>query len=163
MSRCLSSRRALRWILAAAVALSPVFAHAQAGPPGLSETDKQQIKNYNLSEDVLNRLVETTREARTIGIQPQAAPDPSKIHTIDDLANQAMAADARIEPLIRKHGFAPREFMLANIALMNAMIVVQSRNDPNMAKAIDQSKINMANVVFVEGHQAQIAALLQGK
>ena len=59
---------------------------------------------------------------------------------------------------MQKHGFTPREFLLANLALMNAALAVQARSDPNLAKTIDQSKVNTANVAFFESHQQQIAA-----
>ncbi|WP_266168989.1 hypothetical protein [Dyella subtropica] len=143
-------------------ALLPHPAAAQSATQGLTEADKQQIKDYKLNEDVFGRLMAATKEARTQGIRSQATPDPTKVHNLDDLAAQAMSGDARIAPLIKKYGFSPREFMLANIALMNAAIVVQSRSDPAVAKAIDQSKVNMANVTFYESHQAKIAALMGG-
>ena len=41
---------------------------------------------------------------------------------------------------------------------MNAALAVQARSDPNLAKTIDQSKVNPANVAFFESHQQQIAA-----
>jgi hypothetical protein len=150
-------------LLLALTAGAPVASYAQSAPTGLTEADKQQIKDYNLNEDVFNRLMAATKEARAIGIKAQPTPDPSKIHNLDDLANQAVAGDARIAPLIKKYGFTPREFMLANIALMNAAIVVQSHSDAAMAKAIDPSKINTANVSFYEAHQAQIAASMGGQ
>lgn len=158
-------RASSTWLLAvwlAFAAMLPHVAMAQAATQGLSDADKQQIKDYNLNEDVFGRLLAATKEARTQGIHSQANPDPSKVHSLDDLAAQALAGDTRIAPLIKKYGFTPREFMLANIALVNAAIVVQGRNDPAMAKSIDQSKVNMANVAFYESHQAQIAALMRG-
>ncbi|PWK85242.1 hypothetical protein [Fulvimonas soli] len=153
-----------RWLHAAfllAIAASlPLGAKAQAAP-GLPEADKQAIQHYTLNEDVFNRLVATTKEAQAAGIHPQQSGDPSQIHSLDDLANQAVGSDKRIAPLIAKHGFTPREFLLANIALMNAGLVVQSKSQPELAKMIDQSKVNSANVAFYESHRAQIEALMQ--
>ena len=40
----------------------------------LPDGDKQQIKNYTLNEDVFNRLVAATKEARAEGIDPWAHP-----------------------------------------------------------------------------------------
>lgn len=147
---------ALVWL-----AMAPALSLAQANGPSLPDSDKQAIKDYNLNEDVLNRLAAATKEARQLGIKPQAAPDGSKVHNLDDLANQAIASDPKIGPLIQKYKFTPREFMIANIALVNAIIVVQSRSNPDMAKSIDQSKVNMNNVVFVEAHQQQIQGMMQ--
>lgn len=140
--------------------LAPGWAHAQA-TPGLPEADKQAIAQYTLTDDVFNRLIAATKDARAQGIKPQQVGDPAQVHTLDDLVNQAIGGDKRIAPLIRKHGFTPREFLLANIALMNASLVVQSKSQPDLARYIDQSKVNAANVRFFEAHQAQIAALMQ--
>lgn len=141
--------------------MAPALSFAQAAQPTLPAADMQAIKDFNLTEDVLNRIAAATKEARQLGIRSQAAPDPSKVHNLDDLANQAIASDPRIGDLIKKHGFTPRDFMIANIALVNAILVVQSRSNPDMAKSIDQSKVNMNNVVFVEKHQEQIQAMMQ--
>jgi len=159
------SRASSTWLLAVWLAFAVLLPHAasaQSAAQGLTDADKQQIKDYNLNEDVFNRLIAATKEARTQGIHSQANPDPTKVHSLDDLAAQAMAGDKRIEPLIKKYGFTPREFMLANIALVNAAVVLQSRSDPAMAKNIDQTKVNLANVSFYESHQAKIAALTGG-
>ncbi|MHA6203072.1 hypothetical protein ACXU4B_01445 [Dyella soli] len=137
------------------------LAHAQLGPSSLPDADKQQIKNYTLNEDVFNRLMAATQEARAAGIPPQAAPDPAKVHNLDDLTRQAMAGDPRIPALVKKHGFTPREFMLANIALMNAALAAQARKDPSLAGNLNQVWVNPDNIRFYEAHQAQIAAQMQ--
>jgi hypothetical protein len=154
--------RVCRLGLFAAVLGAASLAHAQAAPPGLPEADKQQIKSYTLNDDVFARLAATTREAHALGIQPQASPDPSKVHSLNDLAAQAMAADPRIPDLVKKNGFTPREFMVANIALMNAIMAVQARSDPALSSNLNQVWVNPDNIRFVESHQQQIVALMQG-
>ncbi|WP_430390560.1 hypothetical protein [Dyella sp. 20L07] len=153
--------RACRFGLLLTVLGAVPLAHAQLAPSGLPEADKQQIKSYTLNDDVFNRLVAATKEARTSGIPPQAAPDPAKVHSLNDLATQAMASDPRIPALVKKYGFTPREFMLANIALTNALLAVQARSDPATANNLNQVWVNPDNIRFVDGHQAQIAALMQ--
>jgi hypothetical protein len=132
-------------------------------PASLPDADKQQIKKYTLTDDVFGRLAAATREARATGIPPQAEPDASKVHSLDDLANQAMSADPRIPALVKKYGFTPREFMLANIALMNAVMAVQARNDPALSGNLNQVWINPDNIRFVESHQSDVQALLRGQ
>ncbi|MFC5740923.1 hypothetical protein [Dyella tabacisoli] len=129
--------------------------------PGLPDADMQAIKSYNLNDDIFNRLIATTKEARTLGIKPQAGPGPGQVKNLDDLAERAVSGDPRIKPLIKTHGFTPREFMLANLALMNAAIASQAKSDPQAASQLDQSKVNQANVAFFESHQAQLNALMQ--
>jgi hypothetical protein len=149
-------------VLALLLGMVPL-AHAQLAPTGLPDADKQQIKNYTLNDDVFNRLAAATREARASGIQPQAAPDASKVHSLDDLAAQAMASDARIPALVKKYGFTPREFMVANIALMNAVMSVQARDDPALSNNLNKVWVNPDNLRFVDSHRAQVAALLHGE
>jgi hypothetical protein len=148
-------------VLAFAIGVAPRV-HAQLAPTGLPEADKQQIKSYTLTDDIFNRLVAATEEARSTGIPPQAAPDSSKVHSLNDLAAQAMAGDPRIPALVKKYGFTPREFILANIALMNAAMAVQARNDAALAQNLNQVWVNPDNIRFVDAHRAQVAALFQG-
>src|SRR5579859_2436079 len=138
-------------------------AQAQVAPPSLPQADKQQIKQYKLTDDNFGRLAAATREARTTGIPPQAAPDATKVRSLNDLANQAMAADPRIPALVKKYGFTPREFMLANIALMNAIMAVQARNDPALSNNLNQTWVNAENIRFVESHQAEVQSLVSGQ
>jgi hypothetical protein len=154
--------RACRLVLVVAVLGLVSLVHAQGAPSGLPDADKQQIKKYTLNEDVFNRLVAATKDARAQGITPRAAPDPSKVHSLDDLAAQAMAGDERIPALVKKYGFTPREFMLANIALTNAILAVQARNDPATAHNLNPVWVNPDNIRFIDAHQAEIAALMQG-
>ena len=141
----------------------PAWAQAQGNPAnGLPEADKQAIQKYSLNEDVFTRMIDVTKEARAAGIKPdQRNTDFSQVHNLDDLAKLVVGADPRIEPLIKKHGFTPRDFLLANMALTNAAMASQAKSNPEMAKYIDQSKINTANVAFFESHQQQITALMQ--
>ena len=160
-----------RFILAAllaAASVAPVASFAQdAAPPAanpanaIPAADKQAIQNYNLNEDVFSRIVKVSQEAKKEGIKPKdAKTDFSKIHSLDDLAAQITAADPRIEPLIKKYGFTPREFLLANLAVTNAAIASEAKNNPQMAAYVDQSKVNQKNVAFYESHKSQINALM---
>ena len=140
-------------------------AHAlrlKMNPPLRTEADRQAIIQYNLTDDNFNRLIAATKEARAQNIKPsESAVDPSKVHSLDDLANQVTASDPRIAPLIKKNGFTPREFLLVNLAISNAAMAIQAQSSPEEAKYIDQSKVNKANVAFVESHRQQIADLMK--
>ncbi len=136
----------------------PLLAQAQQAPI-LSAADKQAITAYNFNDDNFNRLLGITRAAHDQGIKPQKPADMSRIHDLDDLANLTVSADPRIQPLLKKYGFSPREFLIANFALMNAGMAVQAQSQPEAAKYMDKSRINAANVKFYEAHEAEIAAL----
>lgn len=163
-----ASSAALLVLMTSLAAVPAAFAQApapQAAPAQpahtLPEADRQAIIQYNLTDDNFNRLVAATKEARAQNIKPsESAVDPSKVHSLDDLANQVTASDPRIGPLIKKNGFTPREFLLVNLAISNAAMAIQARSDPEQAKYIDQSKVNAANVAFVESHRQQIADLM---
>jgi len=166
-----------RYILAAMLAAAsvvPVAAFAQQAAPAAQQApepgnpasqippaDRQAIQNYNLTDDVFNRIVKVSQEAKKEGIKPKdAQTDFSKIHSLDDLAAQITASDPRIAPLIKKNGFTPREFLLANLAVTNAAIASEAKTNPQMAAYVDQSKVNQKNVTFYEAHKAQITQLM---
>lgn len=145
-------------VLGGMLLLAPLWAQAQQVPV-FSAADKQAIVTYQLNEDNFKRLLGATKEAHDEGINPQQPKDFSNIHSLDDLANLPVSQDKRVGPLLQKYGFTPREFLLANFALMNAGIAVQAKSNPEAAQYMDKSRINPANVSFYEAHQAQIAAL----
>jgi hypothetical protein len=161
-----------RYILAALLAtasVTPAAVFAQEAAPApaanpaaqIPAADKQAIQNYNLNDDVFNRIVKVSQEAKAQGIKPKdAKTDFSKIHSLDDLAAQVTNSDPRIAPLIKKYGFTPREFLLANLAVTNAAIASEAKNNPQMAAYVDQSKVNKQNVAFYESHKSQINALM---
>ncbi|GAA0910670.1 hypothetical protein GCM10009552_22930 [Rothia nasimurium] len=172
-----------RYILAALLAtasLAPAAFAQQAAPAPQAQgnaapnpaaqipaSDKQAIQDYNLNDDVFNRIVKVSQEAKKQGIQPKnAQTDFSKIHSLDDLAKQITDSDPRIGPLIKANGFTPREFLLANLAVTNAAIASEAKSNPQLAGYVDQSKVNQKNVAFYESHKDKINALMaedQGK
>jgi vacuolar-type H+-ATPase subunit I/STV1 len=157
-----------RYILAASLlALAPAAFAQQAAPAApntasqIPASDKQAIQTYTLTDDVFNRIVKVSQEAKKQGIEPKnAQTDFSKIHSLDDLAKQITDSDPRIEPLIKANGFTPREFLLANLAVTNAAIASEAKKNPQMAQYVDQSKVNQKNVAFYEAHKDKINALM---
>jgi hypothetical protein len=155
----------------AAATVAPVAVQAQAAAPAQQDapnpaaqipaSDKQAIQNYNLNEDVFNRIVKVSQEAKQQGINPRdAKTDFSKVHSLDDLAKTVTESDPRIGPLLQKYNFTPREFLLANLAVTNAAIASEAKNNPQMAQYVDQSKVNQKNVAFYEAHKDRINALM---
>lgn len=145
-------------LMGAMLLLAPLWAQAQQVPV-LTTADKQAIAKYTLNEDNFTRLIGASKDAHNAGIKPQQPKDFSNVRNLDDLANLPVAQDKRIAPLLQKYGFTPREFLLANLALMNAGIAVQAKSNPEAAKYMDKSRVNAANVSFYEAHEPQIAAL----
>jgi len=60
-------RRLPMTLVALVLLLVPIWAQAQ-GMSMLPAADQQTIRNYNLNDDVFNRLIAVTKEARLEGI-----------------------------------------------------------------------------------------------
>jgi hypothetical protein len=151
--------RSWRWLVAVALAcalLLPAVAMAQA--PGLSAADRADIKNFTLNQDVFNRLKTVMNEGRAMHIKRQQM-DMSKVHSLNDMANQMVQADPRIKPLLAKHGFTPRQFLVANMALVTTVQMVRYGEKTGQTKALE-SQLNPANVRFYKQHKAAIDKLM---
>lgn len=143
--------------------LVPFQLFAQGAPPSpFTPADKAAIAHYTLNQDVFNRLLAVVTDAHAQGIDKEPhQPDMSKVHSLDDLTNQITGADPRIAPLLSKHGFTPRDYMLANMAMANAVMASEAKQNPQMAGYLDPSQENAANVSFYEAHKAQLDAMRQ--
>lgn len=141
----------LLWVL-------PSMAMAQG--QALTAADSVEIASFTLTPDVLQRMQAVTTEGKAMKTK-QAALDMSKVHSLDDMAAQMVAVDPRIKPLLAKHGFTPHQFMVANLALINAVMAVNAQNNPQMAGQGDKSTYNAGNVAFYEAHRDAINAMLQ--
>ena len=159
MRKPVVARWMLVWLSVLMLAL-PALTMAQAAPQVITPADQSEIMKYSLNEDVLDRLSAVTSEGNAMQIK-KAQMDMTKVHSLDDLAGQMVANDSRIKPLLSKHGFTPHEFLVANFALVNAAMAANMRKDPEMAKHVDASKVNEANVSFYTSHEAAINQMMR--
>jgi hypothetical protein len=134
---------------------------AQGAPQRFSAADRAEIAGFTLNMDVLNRLQAVTSEGRAMHLA-KSRLDMSKVHSLDDMATQLVAVDPRIKPLLAKHGFTPHQFLVANLALVGTAMTMRMERDPQMAKRVDKSDLNQANMRFYKAHEAQIVQMLQG-
>lgn len=137
--------------------LLPTFAVAQ-GIPGLSSADQTDIRNFTLNEDVFNRLQSVVTEGRAMHIKRMNV-DMSKVSSLDEMADQMMAADPRTKALLSKHGFAPRQFLVANLALASTVMTMRYAEQTGQADAMT-GQLNPANVKFYEEHKAAIDKMM---
>ncbi|RAP59189.1 hypothetical protein [Oleiagrimonas sp. MCCC 1A03011] len=161
-ARFLSAHRAmflLRWA-ALLLLLAPVLGMAQGVSQRLSASDRAEISNFQLNQDVLARLQAVTADGKAMHVK-KSQLDMSKVHSLDDMADQLVSVDPRIKPLLSKHGFTPHQFVVANLALVGTAMAVRMERDPKMAKYIDTSKLNQHNVQFYKSHEAQILRMMQ--
>ncbi|HET8554158.1 MAG TPA: hypothetical protein VFL78_04960 [Rhodanobacteraceae bacterium] len=138
------------------VLLLPALAMAQV--PGISAADRADIQNFTLNEDVVGRLKGVMTEGRAMHIK-KSHLDMAKVHSLDDMADQIVSADPRIKPLLAKHGFTPRQFLVANLALVGTVMTVRYAEKSGKEKALE-SQLNPANVSFYKKHKAAMDALV---
>lgn len=161
MYRPARSRRLpwLRWLLPAWCALAlavPALALAQASP--LTAADRADIQAFTITADVLARLKAVVAQARDVHIK-RAQPDMANVHSLDDMARQLVATDPRIKPLLAKHGFTPRQLLVANLALVSTVVTMEQVAGTPQEKAVE-SHLNPANVRFYKQHKAAMEALV---
>ncbi len=142
--------------LVALALLLPCIAMAQT--PGLSEADRADIHAFTLNNDVLDRLQAVKDEGRAMDIK-KSHLDMKKVHSLDDMAGQMVAADPRVKPLLAKHGFTPRQFLVANLALVSTVMTVRYAEKSGQEKSLE-GQLNPANVRFYKSHKAAIDALV---
>lgn len=162
MSSTSNSRHALmrRWFavcLFMLIGAAPALAMAQA--PGLNATDRADIKAFTLTDGVFQRLQAVTTEGRALHVNKHRL-DMRKVHSLDDMAKQLTAADPRVEPLLARHGFTPRQFLVANMALIGTVMAMKYGERTGHVKAVE-SQLNPANVSFYQSHKAAIDKMLQ--
>jgi hypothetical protein len=159
MSWSCSRLRMMQWLVMLLVLL-PALSLAQSAPQQLSAADRAEVGQFQLNQDVLSRLQAVTSEGQSMHIR-KSRLDMSRVHSLDDMADQLTAIDPRIKPLLAKHGFTPHQFVVANMALVGTAMAVRMERDPKMAKYIDTSKLNQHNLAFYKAHEAQILRMMQ--
>lgn len=138
------------------VLLLPAMAMAQV--PGLSAADSADIHDFTLNQDVVGRLKDVMTEGRAMNIK-KSHLDMTRVHSLDDMADQIVTADPRIKPLLAKHGFTPRQFLVANLALVSTVMTVRYAEKSGNPKALE-GQLNPANVRFYKEHKASLDALV---
>lgn len=151
------TRRWLAPCLFLLVLLLPGMAVAQ-GIPGLSAADQADIHDFTFNQDVFERLQAVVTEGRAMDIK-KSHLDMSKVASLNDMAAQMIQADPRIKQLLEKHGFTPREFLVANLSLVSTVMTVRYAEQAGQEEAMEKG-LNPANVRFYKAHRAAMDALV---
>lgn len=138
--------------------LLPAMAVAQQASV-LSAADRAEIQKFTLNDDVFNRLQAVTKEGRAMHIKKYRL-DMTKVHSLDDMANQVVTADPRIKPLLSKHGFTPHQFLVANMALVGTVMTVRYAEQTGQEQKLE-AQLNPANVSFYKSHKAAVDAMVR--
>lgn len=155
----LRSPSRLRWLalaLCVLVLLLPAMAVAQT--PRLSAADRADIQAFTINSDVFQRLQNVVTQARAMHIK-RSHLDMGHVHSLSGMAKEMVAADPRIKPLLAKNGFTPRQFLVADLALVETVMTMQRFQGTPQAKAAE-SQLNPANVRFYKAHKAAMDRLV---
>src|SRR5699024_8734921 len=98
---------------------APAFAQVAQ----LTPSDHAAIHDFNLDTDVLHRLQAVTAKVHALHID-KTRLDTSKVHSLDDMAEQLLAVDPRIKSILADNGFTARQFLVANLALVSTVMMV---------------------------------------
>lgn len=148
----------LCWLLAAACAGSLLLPSAATAQAALTAADRADIEAFTFNTAVFHRLQAVVEQARGMAIQ-RSQLDMSQVHSLDDMANQLVAADPRIRTLLAQHGFTPRQFLVANLALVSTVVTLEQAAGTPQEQAVE-ARLNPANVRFYKAHKAAMEALV---
>lgn len=161
------------WITASAlacvigVAAPPVHAQPAAHRTTAQRSaDHQAVRNYPLTENLLQRMqaVKAAAEARHLQ-GGQGSSDPADLGSLDAMTQALVREHPQVVPLLASHGFTPRSYVTAQMALMSASMAATALANPDssIARAIQQQHdYNPSQVAFVKAHAAEIRTLMQG-
>ncbi|HET7267464.1 MAG TPA: hypothetical protein VFJ15_05090 [Oleiagrimonas sp.] len=152
--------KALNWFAACLCMLAlllPVAVMAQQ--PGLTAADRADIKTFTINEDVFGRIQAVVDEGRRMHIK-RSKMDMRKVHSLDDMAKQLVKADPRVKALLAKHGFTPRQFLVADLATVGTVMAMQRAQATGKVAAV-AAQLNPANVQFYKSHKAAMDALVR--
>jgi hypothetical protein len=152
-----------RRLLAGAVAvllalLVRVPAVAQA------DHDMDEIAHYTLTMDKVTRLGQAFADLGAYAKQhPESQhvleTDTEKQENLDNIARRISSLPP-VVTILSKNGFSPREFIVAEMTLMQiAMAVAMKPADEPDAKYAAEIHANPANLAFAREHKAELEAM----
>lgn len=151
-------------VLALALGLAMPCAIAQRALPQPHLTPQQQadratIRNFPLSMDLIRRLA-TTIEAGNQKHLPCASTNGG---SIDATVRQITTQYPWAVPFLAKHGFTPRQFVVATFALANTVMTANFMAHPNSPwsqAALKQHGYSPRNVALFNANKAEITMLM---
>lgn len=157
------------WLLTIACTLglaAPCAMAQQAIPqPHLSaqqQADRAAIQNFPLDMAVVKRLAATIEAGNREHMPCMNDNNPASMRSIDAMAHELATRNPRALPLLASHGFTPRQFITAMLALANTGMAAEMMSHPGspFAQAIEKRhQYNARNVAFYNAHRAEITAM----
>lgn len=136
-----------------AVWLAAIALPARAALPA---ADEQQIQQVMLDDRLMERLGAVQREAQAQHIKARSSAATGTAQSLDSMA--AELRDPRVKAMLARHGFAPRDYLAASIALVRAAMA--ARPEAAAYGAAIMKGTGQANVAYARGHATQIRGLL---
>jgi len=145
--------------------MAPSTLGAQTKKPSDSP-DQKEYSAYVLTMDKIHRLADATKELKEWQEKnPQAAKEMDENQAGDaaSLSEQAKLFDSKFpagSAILKKHGFATREYLLALYAYIQSVTIVSMKksgqlSDPSKVEGV----VNSANLALVEKNWDEIQKL----
>ncbi|GBQ21997.1 hypothetical protein AA0472_0627 [Acetobacter estunensis NRIC 0472] len=167
-------------VMAALLAAVPVVGHAQTvwssgpvtdqgtttqdvpqQPPPPTEAQLAQMRqevqeaaSWRLPPDFLTRMAATLQALRNANLQP---PAPGGHISLNETIARVQAVPG-IDPILRAHGFTPREFVMG---LTGFGITYAVTSNPQAQQSGKAPKLNPANVKLLQSNPTGVQVLLQ--
>lgn len=132
---------------------------AQAAPGGLQGdvAGQKAVHDFVLTEGFLHKVEALSAEADRMKVRPSI--DASKVRSLADMAHE-LESTPSAKQLLDRNGLTAHEYLAGTFALAGAAMTVAMQEDPQMARYVDASRVNPANLKFYQQHRAEIDKLL---
>ncbi|MDG6095669.1 hypothetical protein LOC54_11340 [Acetobacter sp. AN02] len=156
---CLAAALLCAGLTGVAQAQQTAQPQAASGQTPPTEAEMAQMRRdvataaaYPLPRDFLPRMTAALGELRQAGLQPPTGRNLSLEQTI-----QAVSSVPGVEPVLRKHGFTPRDFVigLTGFGITHAVL-----SDPQAQASGQAPRLNQENVALLQNNQQQVTELL---
>ena len=131
--------------------------------PPIPAADHAAIRNYPLTEDVIQRLLAVSADAKKAHIGKPWVFEQIYASSLDDVTDRVLTTEPRLARIVEKHGFSRREYMTAVFAAASARYV--SVYGPDKVAVHDQfvasDNASEANIAFYRSHKAMLDPLLE--
>lgn len=155
-------------LLSLAGSLTAAHATKERGMvPPIPAADHQAIRNYPLNDDVVQRLLAVSIDARKAHLGQLWFFAQLRAYSLDDITDRILTTEPRLARIVESHGFSRREYMTAAFALGSArQASLYGPDEKSDAVVHDQfissKNASEANIAYYESHRAELEPLMAG-
>lgn len=127
--------------------------------------DHQAIRSYPLTDDVVQRLLAVSVDAKKARLQLSPFFVTLEATSLDDVTDRVLTTQPRLARIVEQHGFTRREYMIARFALASArQTSLHGAGDASGVVPLNQfvssENASEANIAFYEAHRAELEAFM---